>query len=283
MNAAAPTFTALTYNIHRCRGTDGRYDPRRVAQVLAEMNADVVGLQEVDTSLMVPLCERRHEHSSSDRGGADPTSVSPEDETCGELHQLDFLSAQTGCQAVPGLVMVRGNGEYGNALLTRHEIKEVRRIDLTVRGTQERRGALDVDLLIRGHPVRVLVTHLGLKIWERYFQVARLLKALGQSRTEQIVIMGDFNLLLSVLPKLRRFYQRLGHTPTIPTFPSWFPVVSFDRIWAQPARSLVKVERYQTPLTRVASDHLPLVATILLEDKTEANRDVLSDVTSSLS
>jgi endonuclease/exonuclease/phosphatase family metal-dependent hydrolase len=255
VSAEAPTFTALTYNIHRGRGTDGHYDPHRIAEVLREIDADVVGLQEVDTGLIVPPCERRH--SRGDEPGRH----------CGEeLHQLDFLSLATGYEAVPGLVMTRGAGEFGNALLTRHPIKAVRRIDLTVRGSAERRGALDVDLTIRGHPVRVVVTHLGLQIWERHFQVARLLKALGNGREEQLVLLGDFNLLLSVLPQLRRFYQRLGPAPLIKTFPSRFPLLSLDRIWSQPAISLIKLERCNTPLTRIASDHLPLLGTLLLND-----------------
>ena len=36
-----------TYNIHRCRGMDRRTMPSRVAEVIRELNADVVALQEV--------------------------------------------------------------------------------------------------------------------------------------------------------------------------------------------------------------------------------------------
>jgi endonuclease/exonuclease/phosphatase family metal-dependent hydrolase len=36
-----------TYNIHRCRGIDGRTRPERIAAVLRSIDADVVALQEV--------------------------------------------------------------------------------------------------------------------------------------------------------------------------------------------------------------------------------------------
>jgi endonuclease/exonuclease/phosphatase family metal-dependent hydrolase len=249
-------FKVITYNIHRCRGTDGRYDPHRIANFLSEANADIIGLQEVDTGLMVPLCERRHKHQIPYVAG-----LAPGMDACEGLHQLEYITAKTAYKPVTGL-MSRGHGEFGNVILTPHPVKEIRRIDLTLRGSWERRGALDVDIEVRGHPVRVIVAHLGLEILERYFQVSRLLKALGDDRKQQVVMMGDFNLLASFLPKFRRLYRRLGHTPILRTFPARFPLLPLDRIWSQPASALLKVERIETPITRVASDHLPLAATI---------------------
>src|SRR6266545_4595776 len=37
----------VTYNIHRCRGLDGRTRPQRIAAVLASIDADIIALQEV--------------------------------------------------------------------------------------------------------------------------------------------------------------------------------------------------------------------------------------------
>ncbi len=227
-------FRAVTYNIHRGYGTDGLYGPERIRQLLCEMDADVVGLQEVDTN-----------------------------------HQLDLLKTYASCQSVEGLIHERRSGKFGNALLTRHSIVEVRRIDLSIRGSREKRGALDVDIDMEGRRVRVIVTHLGLQIWERHFQMKRLVHALendAKDRVQQIVMMGDFNLLVSFWPKLRRFYRRLGHTPLVNTFPSFLPLIPLDRIWTQPHRSLVHLEPYRTPLSRIASDHLPLIATIRFKD-----------------
>jgi len=254
MSGTSETFTVATYNIHRGWGTDGAYDPRRIAQVLGEIDADVIGLQEVDTSLMVPPGERRRAH------GQTPGPVRGR-----ERHQLDFLSEVMNVQAVAGPVVARGTGHFGNALLTRHPVQAVRHIDLSVRGGIEKRGALDVDVSIRGRPVRIVVTHLGLPIWERHFQVARLLKALGDGRAEQLVLVGDFNLLLALGTKLRRFYRRLGPAPLLTTFPARFPLLPLDRIWSQPARALIKLVRHQTPVSCVASDHLPLIGTFRLD------------------
>jgi endonuclease/exonuclease/phosphatase family metal-dependent hydrolase len=246
----------VSYNIHRCYGVDGRYDPRRIAAVLMSLDADVIGLQEVDTSLFLPEHERRHPHAEpavEEIAAGHPAA---------QRTQLQYLAESLGMQAVEGFVHHSRWGLFGNALLTRHDVFDVKRIDLTVRGASERRGALDVGLKIEDKDVRVIVTHLGLHVWERHFQITRLLKALGQDRTPYLIMMGDFNLWVSMLPKLRRFYGRLGHAPIARTFPSRFPFLSLDRIWVQPFAGLKAVEACHTPMARLASDHLPLVATV---------------------
>ena len=103
------------YNIHSCVGGDGRYDPDRIVWVLKELNADVIALQEVDA--------REH------RG----------------LELLDHLAEETGLQAVPGPTLLRHTGHYGNALLSRLHIRDVRRLDLSFLN-HEPRGAIDADL-----------------------------------------------------------------------------------------------------------------------------------------
>lgn len=221
----------VTYNIHRCKGADGRYDPCRIASVLNEIQADIIGLQEVDTGLL-------HDE---------------------RMHQLDYLVRTTGYAAIEGLIMEGKTGFYGNALLTRFEVTHVRKIDLSIRGASERRGALDVDLNVEGSPLRVIVAHLGVGLWERYFQVRRLIRELGEERTKPILMMGDFNIWSSLFPRLRRLNRRLGHFEVIPTFPSFFPMLSLDRLWVQPRTALRGLTVHRSPLSRLASDHLPLV------------------------
>ncbi len=41
------TIRIATYNVHKCRGLDGRVHPARVADVLGKLGADVIALQEV--------------------------------------------------------------------------------------------------------------------------------------------------------------------------------------------------------------------------------------------
>jgi endonuclease/exonuclease/phosphatase family metal-dependent hydrolase len=240
------TLTVVTYNIHRCIGVDRQYSPSRIARVLKEINADIVGLQEVDTGLFQEPPVPVHEPG--------PVLLRP--------HQLEELAQNTGHSFVEGFIRRRKAGLFGNALLTSHEVVAVRRIDLTIRGAFERRGALDVDLRVHGTPLRVVVAHLGLGVWERYFQVRRLLRALGTERMDRVLMMGDFNLWTSMFPKLRRLNRRLGPVPLVRTFPSFLPILSLDRLWVQPHKALLSAHAHRSSLSRVASDHLPLVGTL---------------------
>ena len=228
-------FTVISYNIHECVGSDGCRDPSRIARIIKESGADVIGLQEVHSDLS---------------GGDDE-----------QLHQMDYLAKSTGLQAVAGTAFQRRNGDYGNVLLTSHPILNVQRLDLSIPG-REPRGALDVDLEIGGEAVRVIVTHLGLRPGERRFQVKRLLLALAEERTRVVVLLSDINEWLPNSRSLRWLQERFGQTPRLRTFPSRFPVFSLDRIWVSPPSAIVQLSIFSTALTRIASDHLPLRATI---------------------
>jgi endonuclease/exonuclease/phosphatase family metal-dependent hydrolase len=226
-------FSVLSYNIHQCVGLDGRRDPARVAQIIKESGADVIGLQEV--------------HSES--GGL------------AESHQMDYLTEATGFQAVAGPTLVQENSRYGNVLLTSRKILSIHWLDLSFR-SREPRGAIDADLDIQGEAVRVIVTHLGLHPRERRIQVKQLLTALAEERTRCVVLLSDINEWLPVYHPLRWLDARLGRTKPLRTFPSFFPLLALDRIWVSPQPALVSLSIYDTPLTRIASDHLPLKAVV---------------------
>jgi endonuclease/exonuclease/phosphatase family metal-dependent hydrolase len=226
-------FSVLSYNIHECVGMDKRRDPPRIAQIIKESGAQIIGLQEVH----------------SDSSGA------------AELHQMNYLAAMTGFHAVPGPSLERRNGHYGNGLLTSYKVLTVRKLDLSYPG-REPRGAIDADLEIGGEAVRVIVTHLGLLPAERRFQVGEILTALSQRRTRVVILLSDFNEWLPTGRSLRWIHTRLGKTALVRTFPSAFPMFALDRIWVSPSSALVTISRLRSPLTRVASDHLPLKATI---------------------
>ena len=95
-----------------------------------------------------------------------------------------------------------------------------------------------------------------------YKEDIRLMKALGPDRHSRVLMMGDFNLWVSLFPRLRRLHRRLGHVPLVTTYPSIFPLLSLDRVWLQPKKSLLSVYAHTSALSRVASDHLPLVGAI---------------------
>src|SRR5688572_22904590 len=226
-------FSVLSYNIHECVGMDKRRDPPRIAQIIKESGAQIIGLQEVH----------------SDSSGA------------AELHQMNYLAAMTGFHAVPGPSLERRNGHYGNGLLTSYKVLTVQKLDLSYPG-REPRGAIDADLEIGGEAVRVIVTHLGLLPAERRFQVGEILTALSQRRTRVVILLSDFNEWLPTGRSLRWIHMRLGKTALVRTFPSALPMFALDRILVSASSALVTIPRLRYTLTRVASDPLPLKATI---------------------
>jgi endonuclease/exonuclease/phosphatase family metal-dependent hydrolase len=227
------TVPVLSYNIHECVGADRRRDPSRIAQIIKESGAQIVGLQEVH----------------SDSSGED------------HLHQMNYLSAATGLQAVAGPAVERRNGHYGNVLLTSCKVLAVHKLNLSYRA-REPRGAIDADLDVGGEVVRVIVTHLGLSPAERRFQVRKLLSAFSERRSETVIVLSDFNEWLPTGRSLRWIHTHLGKTALVRTFPSRFPLFALDRIWVSPSSALVQLCCMRTPLCRVASDHLPLKAII---------------------
>jgi endonuclease/exonuclease/phosphatase family metal-dependent hydrolase len=219
-----------SYNIHGAVGADGRRRPDRIAGVLAEIDADVIALQEV------PL------------GG----NVLP--------NVLRSLVQSTGFHYVEGVTIDTEERRFGNAVLSRYPIVGTRAIDLSF-GAREPRGALDADIDCNGHRIRFIATHLGLRAAERRAQVRRLLDTFD-TRDMPVVLTGDLNewfLWGRTLRWLTSHFQRT-HAPR--TFPSRFPVFALDRVWVRPRERLVRVAVHRTALAREASDHLPLVAQI---------------------
>ncbi|HEX4924081.1 MAG TPA: endonuclease/exonuclease/phosphatase family protein [Bdellovibrionales bacterium] len=225
---------AATYNIHRCIGTDGKMDMGRIVAVLKEIDADLVGIQEIDSHHI-------------DEGG----------------HQLNYLAKHTGYHVAAGPTLWRSDGEYGNAFLSRFPIKVLRRMDLSS-ARREPRGALDVDLDIQGIHCRVITTHLGLKWRERKFQLGKIFEGVTVSSRHPLIIMGDMNEWLPFMGATRIFRSQFGFVPRILSYPSFFPVFPLDQIYICPSSYLVSAGVHVSKLSRVASDHLPVAAEIRL-------------------
>ena len=227
-SARGATSVVATYNIHRAVGRDGAFDPERVADVLGELDAQVIALQEV--------------HSGA--AGRDLVRLF-----------RDRLAAES----VSGVTMLRRDAEYGNVLLSRYPVLSVDRVDLSV-PPHEPRGALDVVLDCGGWRLRVLATHLGLRPYERRRQVRRLLSALDDGEDLPTVLMGDLNEWFLWGRPLRWLRVQFRRTPAPPTFPAQLPVFALDRVWVRPRAMLDRLAVHASALARVASDHLPLVA-----------------------
>ena len=226
-----------TYNVHACVGSDGRHDPDRVATVIEELNADVVALQEFTY----------------------PASVALETRTPVVLTTLDRYECALG----PTRHRTRKTVTecFGNALLTRHPIVEVHRIDLSME-LREPRGALAATIDAGGTPLHVLATHLGLRIHERRFQVRQILDYLDSVRDSSVVVLGDFNDWLPGRSAAHVLDHRMGRPPRPATFPVAWPLVALDRIWVHPSAALRRISVHATPIARLASDHFPVVAEI---------------------
>ena len=72
--------------------------------------------------------------------------------------------------------------------------------------------------------------------------------------------MGDFNEWRPRAKTIADLDAALGSAPLVRSFPARFPLLTLDRIWVRPRRALIDVRAQRSPLARVASDHLPVLA-----------------------
>lgn len=213
-----------SYNVHGCVGSDGGRDPGRVAEVILETGCDTIGLQEV--------------------------------------HHAEMLAARTGFNLIEGAPHMWHDRHVGNALLTRRPVLDVRHHEYGWEGC-EPRSALDVELDVDGDPVRVIVTHLGLKPVERRYQVGKILDLCRHSPLDRrVLVLGDINEWLPLGRPLRWMHALLGHSPSERSFPSRWPIFALDRVWVRPRDALLVFGAHRSPLARLASDHLPVKAIV---------------------
>jgi endonuclease/exonuclease/phosphatase family metal-dependent hydrolase len=242
--ATGDRFRLMTYNVHGCGGTDGRVSPRRVARVIAAQAPDLVALQEIDLG-------RRRSRTED---------------------QAALIGRHLGMHVVFCPTVTRGEEHYGHALLSRWPIEVVKRALLPhdpKSWFKEPRSALWARVIVGSTTVNVVTTHLGLGVRERFLQMQMLLGPEWLGRvpdTEPILMCGDFNLTPGSVPyrlAAARFQDvqvgRKNHRP-LNTFSSARPFVRLDHIFISPRLAVENVLVPKSELSRVASDHLPLVA-----------------------
>lgn len=225
----------LSYNIHGCIGNDSRYDADRILRVIRNIDADVVALQEVYDEL--PL-DRQFLKS---------------------LNQLPYPHIQYGMT-----LKHESRGDYGNLLLSKWPLTNVELIDISVAG-REPRGAIRAQIKTPQRTLDLTVAHLGLSPKERIEQVARLFQQWGNAITDvpqghAFVFMGDLNEWIPQSRLIQSLSQSIGFTTPQATFPSAQPTLALDQIFVHPPRLIDQRHAIDTALTRVASDHLPIVA-----------------------
>lgn len=240
----------LTYNVHKCiGGVDRRYEPERVRETISHYEPDVVCLQEVDSHAP---------RSNRDR------QVDLLGDLLGFRHRTYFPN-----------VTVRGGGEYGNAILSRFPLTETTNIDLTI-PPKKRRSVLHARYRVRlnGHSaantrtVHVYNMHLGLSGIERKVQLRKFLEShpfAGLDHRTPIVVVGDFNDVYGTLGrKLLVPAGFRGMVSPIRTFPAYAPLRALDAVYVRGRVEIRHVFRSRLDIAKRASDHLPLIADLVI-------------------
>jgi endonuclease/exonuclease/phosphatase family metal-dependent hydrolase len=216
---------------------DRRTRPERVAEVLRDVNADVIALQEVV--------------------GAGPHGGS----------QIEEIGAALGMGWVMAPTRHLRSHLFGNVVLSRHPIRHHAQHDLSYK-TCEQRCLQRVDVDVNGRTLHVYNVHLGTAILERRYQAQRLASLVADRHVGgPKILMGDFNEwmrgLTTTLLSSRLKAVDLGRYMTRRrTYPGLFPLLHLDHIYYDGPLEIVHIELPRTRRSLVASDHLPLVADI---------------------
>ncbi len=231
-----------SYNVHKCVGNDRRFDPERTSRVIHEIDADVIALQEADTRF-------------GERTG---------------ILDLNRLERETGLLPVPVTGMSKAHGWHGNVVLFKKGlVRDVHQINLP---GLEPRGALVAELeLEAGGALRIIAAHFGLLRHSRAQQAKVLVELMGQKSDTPTILLGDLNeWRLGDRSSLHTFQSVFGPQPVaVPSFPARLPVLALDRIMANRRGVVTTVEAHDTPLARIASDHLPIKAVVNLSGEEE--------------
>ena len=245
-------FRIATYNIHKSRGLDGRVKPQRIIEVLREIDADLIALQEV----------------VSRKGSAR------------EADQAQYFAEELGYHCAMGENRTHRGGAYGNVVLTRFPIRSSHNYDLSIPGC-EPRGGLSVDVNYGAATLHIFNVHMGTAIIERRRQARRLLEEILEKHETSgaRIVLGDFNeWTRGLAPRLlskqfqqadaRRYLRRAR------AYPGVLPLLQLDHIYFDHALELRRLNLHRSRKALVASDHLPLVADLALHSSTSENEPI---------
>ena len=228
-----------TYNVHKCQGMDGRTRPDRIVRVLQEINADIIGLQEV-----LSISDHR-----------------------AEADQARFIAESLGMKYIHAEARKLHGGAYGNVLLSRFPVENHNNVDITRPGREER-CVLRADIPIGAYRLHIFNLHLGTGFFERRFQARALMEhhvLRAPDLTGHRVVMGDLNEWTRglVTRTLSREFRRVDlDVPHFRrrTYPALFPLLHLDYIYLENSIQARDAFFHGSRLALMASDHLPLVA-----------------------
>ena len=229
------TVRVATYNIHRCRGMDGRTRPDRTVAVLASLDADILALQEVI--------------------GAGPA---------GSGH-AELLGAALGMGWVMASVRHLRGHQFGNVVLSHYPIRQHVQYDLSWR-TCEPRCCQRADILVDDRTLHLFNVHLGTAYRERKDQAERLAKIVHDGRiAPPKILLGDFNewsggLATAALTSKLEAIDLSIHLRRKRTYPGILPFLHLDHIYYEGQVEIAGIEIPRTRKSMMASDHLPFLA-----------------------
>lgn len=226
------TIKVASYNMRKGVGSDRRRSPERVLEVLREVDADVIALQEADRRF-----GQRHAVLSN--------------------HLLDEHS---DWKVVPLALRATSSGWHGNAILVRKDA-EISQCEALHLPALEPRGAAMCTVTIRDLTLRVVGMHLDISgLWRRR-QAGAIMHRIDQSEDRHpTVLMGDLNEWRPQQGCLRDFAREYDTAPTGPSFHARRPVARLDRIMASRDLRIIDAGVHTSPSARIASDHLPIWA-----------------------
>jgi endonuclease/exonuclease/phosphatase family metal-dependent hydrolase len=227
----------VTYNVHRGRGLDRRTRPERIAEVLVDLNADVIAMQEV----------------------IGPGRAGP--------GHAEGWGAALGMGWVMAPARELRHHQFGNVILSRHPIRDHVQHDLSWKSS-EPRNAQRTEIDLGPGRLHVFNVHLGTALLERRYQADRLASWVHDRRTSgPKIVLGDFNEWMRG-PATATLEARLEsvdlkpHLPKRRTYPGFFPLVHLDHIYHAGRVEVRRIELIRTRRAKIASDHLPLVADV---------------------
>jgi endonuclease/exonuclease/phosphatase family metal-dependent hydrolase len=247
-----------TFNIHHGGGLDGLVDLERIARLVEQGGAKVVGLQEVD----------RHWGERSNF-----------------VDQATWLAERLGMRVVFGANLDRDpltpgapRRQYGTAILSRYRIIEWRNTLLPRPESGEQRGLLEAKINVRGVRVRVFNTHLQHDSQvERLAQIARIRQVLAQT-TDSVVLLGDLNAtpespeIGSITEDLVDAWVEAGVGDGF-TFDAATPHARIDYVLSSPD----VIARTAVVVATDSSDHLPVVVDLALPGSRVSGRPSTAD------
>ena len=218
---------------------DRRVRPGRIANVLMQIDADIVALQEV---LSIEGSSR-------------------------EKDQARFLAEELGFHYAFGETRQLNGGNYGNVILSRFPIQVDRNYDITRPGC-EKRGCLRTDIQVNGTTIHVFNVHFG-TAFQEHRQQARHLFDHGIVSDDELqgsrIVLGDFNewargSVTRTLKKHLAHADMRKHLRRSRTYPGVLPLFTLDHIYFDRELKLESLHLHTTRPALVASDHLPLFA-----------------------